>query len=210
MCNETPLNRFLLMKKQILLLHLLVFCLIETRIYSQEINAELITISCGSNYFSFTGTSQPPLIVRGKWCGDSYMWVPINIGDTLLEMAFVDEEPFTGKSVAFDSTGNVIARYQFENGLIQKIDEFMGKDTLRYSLNLKNGIPHGSQKGYDWNGDLWMEKNFNEGVLDGAFYWSKERVDYGLEPCIETGVFRMGIYEKTSAPCSALPVVGNE
>ncbi len=189
------------MKKQILSFLLLAFFLIESRVYSQEINAESITISCGNSYFSFTGTSQPPLIVRGKWCGDSYMWVPVNIGDTLVEIAYFNDEPFTGKSVAVDSAGIIIARYQFENGLIKKIDEFMGKDTLRYSLNLKNGIPHGSQKGYDWNGDLWMEKNFNEGILDGPFYWSKDRVDYGLEPCIETGVFRNGVYERTSEPC---------
>ena len=44
-------------------------------------------------------------------------------------------------------------------------------------------------------------KNFNEGILDGPFYWSKDRVDYGLEPCIETGVFRNGVYERTSEPC---------
>jgi hypothetical protein len=163
---------------------------------------QLVTISNGRNYFSFTGTSQPPLIVRGIWAEDAYMWVPLKIGDTLAEMAFVNEEPFTGKSVAFDSTGNVIARYQFENGLIQKIEEYMGIDTLRYSLNFKNGIPHGSQKGYSWNGALWMEKNFNEGILDGPFYWSKEREDSGLEPCIETGIFHMGNYEKTSLPCS--------
>lgn len=190
------------MKKQILSFLLLAFFLIESRVYSQEINAVSITISCGNSYFSFTGTSQPPLIVRGKWCGDSYMWVPVNIGDTLVEMALVNGEPFTGIAVALDSTGIIIARYQFENGLIQKIDEYMGKDTLRYSLNFKNGIPHGRQRGYDWNGELWMEKNFNNGILDGHFYWSKERVDYGLEPCIETGIYRMGIYEKRSLLCS--------
>jgi len=189
------------MKKQILSVLLLALFL-ESGVHSQEINAELITISCGNNYFSYTETSQPPLIVRGKWCGDSYMWVPVNIGDTLVEMAFVNDEPFTGKSVAFDSMGNVTARYQFENGLIQKIDEYMGKDSLRYSLNFKNGIPHGYQRGYEWNGELWMEKNFKDGILDGPFYWSKERGDYGLEPCVETGIFRMGIYEKTSLPCS--------
>ena len=189
------------MNKLILLILLQLFFLEPSRVFAQEVNAELVTISNGRNYFSFTGTSQPPLIVRGIWTEDAYMWVPINIGDTLLEMAFVDEEAFTGKSVAFDSVGNVIARYQFENGYIKKIDEYMSNDTLRYSLNFKNGIPHGSQKGYDWNGDLWMEKNFNEGILDGAFYWSKERVDYGLEPCIETGIFRNGVYERTSEPC---------
>jgi hypothetical protein len=198
------------MNKLIPLIFLQFIFLEPSLVFAQEVNAELVTISNGRNYFSFTGTSQPPLIVRGIWAEDAYMWVPLNIGDTLAEMAFVNEEPFTGKSVAFDSIGNVIARYQFENGFIQKIDEYMGKDTLRYSINLKNGIPHGSQKGYDWNGDLWMEKNFNEGILDGPFYWSMERVDYGLEPCIETGIFHMGIYEKTSAPCSELPVVGND
>jgi len=121
-----------IMNKLIPLIFLQFIFLEPSLVFAQEVNAELVTISNGRNYFSFTGTSQPPLIVRGIWAEDAYMWVPLNIGDTLAEMAFVNEEPFTGKSVAFDSIGNVIARYQFENGFNQKIDEYKGKDTLRY------------------------------------------------------------------------------
>jgi hypothetical protein len=185
-------------KKLLLTLQML---LIQASFFAQDINAELLTISCGNNYFSVTGTTQPPLVVRGWWCGESYMWTPVSVGDTLKELAYVDDELFTGKAIATDSLGNTVAWYVFENGYLNHIEEFNGVDQPRNSLNFKNGIPHGVQRCYDWNGELYLEKNFNEGILDGSFYWSKERVDSGLPPCIETGIFRNGVYERTSEPC---------
>jgi hypothetical protein len=174
---------------------------------SQEINANQITIECGNNYFENTETSQPPLIVRGRWCGDSYFWSMISIGDTLAELGFLDNELFTGKALAFDSLDNILARYIFENGFLQRIEQYFVNDSnselnnLHLLINMKNGIPHGVQRYYSWHEELQIEKSFQEGILNGPFYWKKERGDYGLEPCVETGIYRRGKYEKTSKPC---------
>ena len=174
---------------------------------AQEINANQITIECGNNYFSNTETSQPPLIVRGRWCGDSYFWSMISIGDTLAELGFLDNELFTGKALAFDSLDNILARYIFENGFLQRIEQYFVNDSnselnnLHLLINMKNGIPHGVQRYYSWHEELQIEKSFQEGILNGPFYWKKERTDYGLEPCVETGIYRMGEYEQTSEPC---------
>ena len=174
---------------------------------AQEINANQITIECGNNYFSNTETSQPPLIVRGRWCGDSYFWSMISIGDTLAELGFLDNELFTGKALAFDSLDNILARYIFENGFLQRIEQYFVNDSnselnnLHLLINMNNGIPHGVQRYYSWYGELQIEKSFQEGILNGPFYWKKEREDYGLEPCVETGIYRMGEYEQTSEPC---------
>ena len=174
---------------------------------SQEINANQITIECGNNYFENTETSQPPLIVRGRWCGDSYFWSIIDIGDTLAELGFLDNELFTGKALAFDSLDNILARYIFENGFLQRIEQYFENDSnselnnLHLLINMKNGIPHGVQRYYSWYEELQIEKSFQEGILNGPFYWKKERTDSGLEPCVETGIYRMGEYEQTSEPC---------
>ena len=174
---------------------------------AQVINANQITIECGNNYFSNTETSQPPLIVRGRWCGDSYFWSMISIGDTLAELGFLDNELFTGKALAYDSLDNILARYIFENGFLQRIEQYFVNDSnselnnLHLLINMKNGIPHGVQRYYSWYEELQIEKSFQEGILNGPFYWKKERTDYGLEPCVETGIYRMGEYEQTSEPC---------
>lgn len=174
---------------------------------AQEINAEQITIECGNNYFKNTETSQPPLIVRGRWCGDSYFWSIISIGDTLAESGFLDNELFTGTALAYDSLDNILARYIFENGFLQRIEQYFVNDSnselnnLHLLINMKNGIPHGVQRYYSWYEELQLEKSFQEGILNGPFYSKQEREDYGLEPCVETGIYRMGEYEKTSEPC---------
>ncbi|MDP4637777.1 MAG: hypothetical protein NWR96_07960 [Crocinitomicaceae bacterium] len=185
--------------QKLLLATLLIFA--QSNFFAQEVNADLVTIACGNNYFSNTGTSQPPLIVSGWWCGDSYMWTPVSIGDTLRELGYVDDALYTGKAISYDSLGNMLAWYTFDEGYLQHIEEFIGKDTLRNSLNLKNGIPHGTQRNYDWDGQLWMEKTFEDGILNGPFFWRQDRRDFGLDPCIETGIFRNGVYERTSEPC---------
>lgn len=168
---------------------------------AQEVNAEHISIACGNHYFSFTGTSQPPLIVMGKWCGDSYFYVPINIGDTLIEAAYLGDQMFDGKAIAYDSTGKALATYTFKEGYMEELIEFMGEDTLRYALHFKKGIPDGSHRSYNWEGELSMEMTYKQGILDGNYFRRYDLTDYGLPPCIETGVYHMGTMERSSEPC---------
>ncbi len=164
-------------------------------------------LECGNNYFKNTETSQPPLVVRGRWCSDLYFWSTISIGDTLAELGFLDNVLFTGTALAFDSLDNILARYIFENGFLQRIEQYFVNDSnselnnLHLLINMKNGIPHGVQRYYSSYVGLVIEKSFQEGILNGPFYFKKEREDYGLEPCVETGIYRMGVYEKTSKPC---------
>lgn len=190
------------MKKTILLyIPIFILQIINTS-YSQEILVEKISTANQNNYFSETNTSQPALIVRGIWSGNSYFWAPVQIGDTITEVGFINDEPFNGLAVDYDSLGHLLGKYSFINGYLQKIEEFNEDGKSRVILNLNNGIPHGEQKDFYWNGELRILKTFNNGILDGQFYWSRERIDYGLPPCVETGIYDMGIYKKTSETCT--------
>lgn len=180
---------------------LVLFLFLNFTSQAQEINAEKITVACGNKYFSINRGSQPPLVVRGKWCGDFYFWSPVNIGDTLLELGFLNDELFTGNALAYDSIDNVIASYNFENGLLQKMEEYLSKDKLRLILNMKNGIPHGVQRRYNYNGELTMEQTFQKGILNGPLYWLHQRESSGFIRCIEIGNYLMGKYEKISETC---------
>ena len=168
---------------------------------TQEVPIDEVTISCGNHFFSETGREQAPLIVRGWWCGNSYFWIPASLGDTLQEPAYYKEFLFTGSAVARDTLGRKIGYYSFRDGLLTSLKEFRAGGGLLSSYHYEAGIPHGSQRDYDWNGDLILEKNFNHGILQGPFYWSKERIDSGLPSCIETGIYHNGVYEQTSEPC---------
>lgn len=180
---------------------LVLFLFLNFTSQAQEINAEEITVACGNKYFSIKRGNQPPLVVRGKWCSDFYFWSPVNIGDTLLALGFLNDELFTGNALAYDSLDNVIASYNFENGLLQKMEEYLSKDKLRLILNMKNGIPPGVQRRYNYNGELTMEQTFQEGILNGPLYWLHQRESSGFIRCIEIGNYLMGKYEKINETC---------
>ena len=100
-----------------------------------EILVEEITIGCGNNFFS-ESESQNALIVRGKWCGDSYFWAPISMGTQITEEAFRNNELFTGECIDQDSEGNLIAKYTFKNGKFISLSHFHknGKVFQKYAF----------------------------------------------------------------------------
>jgi hypothetical protein len=168
----------------------------------QEVLVENISSISGRKYFEETTTSQPSLVFCGYWSGTCRISKILQIGDSLTQYGFLNNKPFNGVALDYDSLGNLIGKYLFKDGLIQKVEEFSPDGKSKLLMNLKNGIPHGVHKDFDWEGELRILKTFENGVLNGPFYQSKERIDYGLPPCIEKGTYKMGIYHQISNSCA--------
>lgn len=54
-----------------------------------------VFMACGNKYFSDNETSQPAMVVRGKFCGNMYYWTPPVMGDSLTQQAFRNDLPFS-------------------------------------------------------------------------------------------------------------------
>lgn len=167
-----------------------------------QLLAERITIACGNNYFSEDENfNNPALVVRGIFCGDAYFWTPISEGDTLSEIAFLDDEPFTGTCVDLDSNGLLLARYTFNDGLIQRLEEFHDNGKPYKIFNYDAGVPNGSASRFTENGLLDRHFYFDNGVRSGYYYLTRDRTDWGLAPCIEIGQYTNGESIALSKPC---------
>ena len=167
-----------------------------------QLLAERITIACGNNYFSEDENfNNPALVVRGIFCGDAYFWTPISEGDTLSEIAFLDDEPFTGTCVDLDSNGLLLARYTFNDGLIQRLEEFHDNGKPYKNFNYDAGVPNGSASRFTENGLLDRHFYFQNGVRSGYYYLTRDRTDWGLAPCIEIGQYTNGESIALSKPC---------
>ena len=180
----------------------LILFIVSNTSFGQEVLVEKINNVSGCKYFNETTTSQPSLVFRGYWSGTCSIRSILQIGDSLTQYGFLYNKPFNGVAVDYDSTGNLIGKYLFKDGLIQKVEEFLPDGKSKLLLNLKNGIPHGVHKDFDWEGELRILKTFENGILNGPFYQSRERIDYGLPPCIEKGTYNMGIYHQISDSCA--------
>ncbi len=170
--------------------------------FSQEILANEIQIACGNRYFSEVDEyRQAALVVRGIFCGDSYIWAPISEGDVLQEVAYRGEELFTGICIDLDSAGVLIGRYTFRDGLIQKLEEFHENGQVYKILNYKDGIPNGPGIRITEKGVLDSFFFFEQGVRSGSYYLTRDRTDWGLPPCIEYGVYTNGESAQLTKPC---------
>lgn len=160
-----------------------------------------ILIACGSKYFSDNETAQPAMVVRGKFCGNMYYWTPPVMGDSLTQQAFRNDLPFTGRAVDFDLDGNTIGTYTFENGYLQRLEEFyMGIKMVE--LVFINGIPHGAQTENDSHGKVHRLLTFRHGVLEGPFYMVRYQVDQGLPDCVMEGTYHEGKEVNRKSTCS--------
>lgn len=161
-----------------------------------------VSIACGSNYFSEDDNyNNPALVVRGVFCGDSYIWTPISEGDTLQEIAYKDGEPFTGVCVDLDTNQLLIGRYEFMNGYIKKLEEFHSNGQVYKTLNYTQGIPNGPAFRITQEGLLDTYFNFEMGNRKGFYYITRDRTDWGLPPCIELGEYANGIHKQLTKPC---------
>jgi hypothetical protein len=167
-----------------------------------QLLVDRITIACGNNYFSEDEAyHNPALIVRGVFCQDSYIWTPISEGDVLTEMAYLDQEPFSGICVDLDSNGQLLGKYTFKDGLIQQLEEYHVNGQPYKVLHYIDGAPHGSASRFTQDGVLDSHINFENGTCSGYYYLTRDRTDWGLPPCIEFGKYIDGKVIVMTKPC---------
>ena len=106
-------------------------------LFAQPISIEAVRNSCGSGYFIDNESNQPAMVVRGFFCGNSYFYTPISFGDSIKELAFLDQSLFTGVAEDYDSSNHVIGRYGFNEGLLQDLEEFMPNGTPILQLHFE-------------------------------------------------------------------------
>lgn len=182
---------------------LLLSLIIAPTIYSfAQIPCNQVSIACGSNYFfEDDNYNNAALVVRGVFCGDSYIWAPISEGDTLLEIAYKDGEPFTGGCIDLDTNQVLIGRYEFIEGYIKKLEEFHSNGQVYKTLNYTRGIPDGSAFRITPDGNLDSYFSFEKGKRTGFYYITRDRTDWGLLPCIEFGEYANGMHNELTKPC---------
>jgi hypothetical protein len=169
---------------------------------SAQILVDEIHIACGNHFFNEINTHrQAAMLVRGIFCGDSYFWSPISAGDTIQEIAYRGEDLFTGVCIDLDTAGNVMGRYTFQNGLIQKLEEFYATGEVDLIIHYKDGIPNGPCINLFENGVLYSYVFFDNGIKSGAYYRLLDRTDYDLPPCVDYGQNLNGERFQLSPPC---------
>lgn len=177
----------------------LLICLGMTNLFSQ-ILAEEIRIGCGNKFFS-ENEHQHALIVRGIWCGNGYFWTPINIGDSITEQAFYNDELFTGDCFDVNADGVIIGKYSFENGKISLLQHFREDGSLAEEFRYRDGIPNGVNTDYFYTGEIRLKRTYDLGKLNGPFVEGIDLVDYGRGICTEEGVYTNGQRKVISKPC---------
>jgi hypothetical protein len=165
-----------------------------------EISVEEIKIGCGNNFFS-EAEDQHAMIVRGKWCGDSYFWSPIGMGHKITEDAFRNNELFTGECVDRDSIGNLIAKYSFNNGKLISLVHFHKDGKIFQDYTFDNGIPNGISSEYDRQGTLEFRRTYKQGILSGPFYEIYYTDDPDCHKRVDSGIYRNGIKELLKSEC---------
>lgn len=194
----TFFSNFVFRNMKAILLTLLVF--LSMKNICSQILIEEIQIACGSKFFS-ENEHQHALVVRGIWCGNSYFWTPINIGDSITEQAYFNDELFTGDCLDFDADGLLIGKYSFENGKLTSLKHFMKDGRMAEEYQYKDGIPNGVNIDYYYNGEIRAKRTYVMGKLNGPFLEGIDLVDYGKGICTEEGVYTDGKRKVTSKPC---------
>ncbi|MEY5134209.1 MAG: hypothetical protein RLZZ198_2213 [Bacteroidota bacterium] len=139
--------------------------------FAQSIPIEMVRISCGGKYFTDNHSAQPAMLVRGVFCQDSYYYTPIGFGDSLTELAYLNDQLFTGIAEDKDSSNRLIGRYTFKDGMLEQLEEFQSDGKLRQQLNFVGGKQHGVQRAFDRQGILTHLRTFDHGVVDGPFFY---------------------------------------
>ena len=148
-----------------------------------------LQLESGCPYFRFVNTSNYPLIARGPVAG-WIVYCASQIQDTVMTKAYNNGLPFTGLATNTDSSGHLLGKYIFKNGLIQSIEEFTPQGMTLISLNFINGLAHGESKQYNSNGNLRFLVTYNLGQRDGKFY----TLCYTDDPICGTSI-KEGYYE---------------
>lgn len=193
------------------LLKILLLTFVASSISAQILVKE-IRIECGNNFFSETEFSQPPLIVRGLFCGNNFYWGSINERDTITENAYRNGELFTGDCIAKNTNGEIIGKYSFVDGKITYLMEFDSDCHIQQAFNYEKGIPNGTSTIYRKNGVVYSMRTYQNGILNGPFIENIGVVDETVEVSeedesvaykyfIEKGEYVNGIRQLKSKPC---------
>jgi hypothetical protein len=142
--------------------------------------------------FFFEADNQHAMIVMGKWQGDSYFWSPISMGNKITEDAFRNDELFTGECIDRDSTGNLIAKYTFNNGKLISLLHFHKDGKIFQEYTFDNGIPNGISSEYDRQGTLEFRRTYKQGILSGPFYEIYYTDDPDCQKRLEEGIYSNG------------------
>lgn len=194
----TFFSKFVFLNMKAIYLIVLI-CLGMTNVFSQ-ILVEEIRIGCGNKFFS-ENEHQHAMIVRGIWCGNSYFWTPISIGDSITEQAFYNDELFTGDCFDVNADGVIIGKYSFINGKISSLQHFREDGSLAEEFRYREGIPNGVNTDYFYTGEIRLKRTYDLGKLNGPFVEGIDLVDYGKGICTEEGVYTNGQRKVISKPC---------
>ncbi len=194
----TFFSNLVFLNMKAIFLTLLVFLSMKN-VFSQ-ILAEEILIGCGNKFFS-ENEHQHAMIVRGIWCGNSYFWTPINIGDSIIEQAFYNDQLFTGECLDVNADGLIIGKYTFVNGKISSLQHFREDGGLAEDYQYREGIPNGINTDYFYNGEIRLKRTYEMGKLNGPFIEGIDLVDFGRGICTEEGVYANGQRKVISKPC---------
>lgn len=169
-------------------------------LFAQPVSIESVRNACGSGYFIDNESNQPAMLVRGFFCGNSYIYTPIGMGDSIKELAYLDQALYSGVAEDYDSSGHVIGRYRFLDGLLVDLEEFMPNGIPILQLHFEQGKQHGEQRRYEGNGVLVQMNTYNMGVLHGPFFYAW----YGdFDQCLVKGyaIFGEFYHFKGYEPC---------
>jgi hypothetical protein len=169
--------------------------------FAQSVPIEMVRISCGGRYFTDNHSTQPAMLVRGVFCQDSYYYTHIGFGDSLTELAYMNDQLYTGIAEDKDSSNRLIGRYTFMDGMLEQLEEFQSDGTLTLKLIFAGGKQHGAQRAFDRQGTLTRLSTFDHGVFDGPFFYEWYG-DFGN--CLVKGIASKGSYhyEKGFEPCN--------
>ena len=169
-------------------------------LFAQPVDIKRVENSCGSGYFIDNESNQPAMLVRGFFCGNSYIYTPVGIGDSIKELAYLDQALYSGVAEDYDSSGHVIGRYRFHDGLLVDLEEFMPNGAPILQLHFEQGKQHGEQRRHNGNGKLEQMNTYNMGVLHGPFFYAW----YGdFDQCLVKGyaIFGEFYHFKGYEPC---------
>lgn len=171
------------------------------RLFAQPVPIESLRNACGSGYFIDNESHQPAMLVRGFFCGNSYFYTPIAMGDSIKELAYVDHTLFTGTAEDYVAANHVIGRYTFEEGLLQTLEEFHPSSEPLLQLQFAKRESTRGSAFLQPTGKNRTDEYLQHGCFTRSFF---SRLVWDFDQCLVKGyaVFGEHHYFRGFEPCS--------
>lgn len=99
-----------------------------------------------------------------------------------------DSVEFSGEKLVYFHNGNLAARYQFENGLLnEQVVFYFEGGGIRETGHYLNNEKHGTWTSYNQKGNIEAQGKFEEGVKDGRWLVFDEQGTCRLEIFYDIG-----------------------